>query len=201
MPKYDPRVDAYIAKSADFAQPILEHLRELIHEACPDCEETIKWGFPSFDYKGPFCSTAAFKAHCAFGFWKTSLIPDPDGILTRVSMGSLGKITSLKDLPSDRVLKSFIAAAKRLNDEGIKIPTKPKSTVKRETVVPDYILKALKKNRKALATFEAFSPSHRREYINWITEAKQEETKTRRINTMIEWLVEGKSRDWKYKKK
>ncbi len=200
MPKTDPRVDAYIAKSGDFAKPILIHLRKLVHEACPDCEEIIKWGVPFFDYKGPFCSMAAFKAHSVFGFAKTSLIPDPKGILAAKkedAAGVMGRITNVKDLPSDKTILSFLKAAKKLNDDGIKLTAKAK-TPKKELVAPDYMMKAIKKNKAAFHAFEEFSPSHKREYIEWITEAKTEETRERRIETMLEWLVEGKSRHWKY---
>jgi uncharacterized protein YdeI (YjbR/CyaY-like superfamily) len=200
MPNRDPRVDAYIAKAAPFAQPVLQHLRNLVHTACPEVTETIKWGMPFFDYKGPFCNIAAFKAHCAFGFWKTALIPDPKGILKRDAMGSLGRITSLKDLPSDTILKGFIKAAKKLNDEGVKISPPKKTTEKKEIPVPDDIIGALKKNKKAWSAFEAFPPSHRKEYIQWITEAKTEETRQKRMATAIEWISEGKARNWKYQR-
>jgi uncharacterized protein YdeI (YjbR/CyaY-like superfamily) len=200
MPKTDKRIDDFIVKSADFAQPVLIHLRKLVHEACPDVEETMKWSFPFFDYKGPLCNMGAFKAHCSFGFWKATLLPDPKGVLTKEggSAGSFGKITSLKDLPADKVLTAFIKAAKKLNDDNVKVTkeTKPPS---KELPVPDYMMKALKKNKKAFFTFEEFSPSHRKEYIQWITEAKTEETRLKRMDTMMEWLVEGKSRHWKYK--
>lgn len=200
MPKTDPRVDAYIAKAQPFAQPVMTHLRKLVHKVCPEVEETIKWGFTAFDYKGPFCTMASFKAHCAFGFWKTKLIADPEGILSRNSMGSLGKLTSLKDLPSDKVLTAFLKAAMKLNEEGVKLPKPKKSATTKPLVIPDDIIRALKKDKKALATFEAFAPSHRKEYVQWITEAKTEETRNRRITTMMELLKEGKSRNWKYQK-
>ncbi|MEO7310922.1 MAG: DUF1801 domain-containing protein [Chitinophagaceae bacterium] len=111
MPTIDPRVDAYIEKSAPFAQPILLHLRKLVHKACPQVVETIKWSFANFDYKGMFCSFAAFKQHCAFGFWKTALMADPEGVLSEKkneAMGCLGRITSMKDLPPDAVIIRFI---------------------------------------------------------------------------------------------
>ncbi len=200
MPKTDPRVDAYIAKAQPFAQPVMIHLRKLVHKVCPEVEETIKWGFTAFDYKGPFCTMASFKAHCAFGFWKTKLIHDPEGILTRDSMGSLGKLTSVKDLPSDKILTAFLKAAMKLNEEGVKLPKPKKTASPKPLVIPDYIIKALKKDKKALATFEAFAPSHRKEYVEWITEAKTEETRNRRIATMMELLAEGKSRNWKYQR-
>lgn len=204
MPAKDPRVDLYISKSADFARPILIHLRELIHLACPDVQETIKWSFASFDYKGPMCSMAAFKHHCAFGFWKASLMKDKTLVSNAESesaMGHYGKITSLKDLPSDKIILSHIKEAMMLNEKGIKLPQKKTSKEKKEVVFPDYFLKQLKKNKKAFTTFEDFSPSHKREYVEWITEAKTEETKTRRMQTAIEWLSQGKPRNWKYMKK
>jgi uncharacterized protein YdeI (YjbR/CyaY-like superfamily) len=142
---------------------------------------------------------AAFKAHCIFGFWKTALIPDPKGILTREAMGSLGRITGLKDLPSDKVIMDFIKLAVKLNDEGIKLPAVKKKPAK-PLVIPDYFTKALKKDKKANATFEAFSPSHKKEYVEWITEAKTEETRERRMATALEWLGEGKARNWKYQR-
>ena len=204
MPATDTRIDAYIAQSADFARPVLEHLRRLIHKGCPGVEETMKWSFPHFQYKGAIlCSMAAFKQHCAFGFWKASLLKDPEGVLQikdREAMGHLGNITSRKDLPSDKILLAFIKEAAILNEEKIRT-VKKKAAPKKELPLPAALMAALKKNKKALAAFEAFAPSHRREYIEWITEAKTEETRDKRIATAIEWLAEGKSRHWKYQRK
>jgi uncharacterized protein YdeI (YjbR/CyaY-like superfamily) len=200
MATKDPRIDAYIAKSADFAKPILNHLRKLVHTACPEVEETMKWSFPHFDYKGVLCSMASFKQHCAFGFWKAALIfgdsapgKNPDD-----AMGHFGRITARADLPDDKVLIGYIKEAVRLNDEGIKLPAKPKSKEKRELAVPADFTTALKKNRTARTTFENFSYSHKKEYVQWITEAKREETRKQRMDTAIQWLTEGKSRNWKY---
>ena len=204
MAKKDARIDLYISKSAEFAKPILIHIRELIHTACPDVEETIKWSFASFDYKGPMCSMAAFKQHCAFGFWKASLMKDKSLVANAESesaMGHYGKITSLKDLPPDKKIIAHIKEAMMLNEKGIKLPPRKATTTKKEIVVPEYFLNQLKKNKKAFITFESFSPSHKREYVEWITEAKTDETKNRRIETAIEWMSEGKSRNWKYVKK
>lgn len=206
MPVKDKRIDAYIAKSEDFAKPILNHLRELVHKACPDVEETIKWGMPFFDYKGSFCSMASFKEHAVFGFWKDVLIKDPTGYFKKrankggEAMGNLGKITSLKDLPPDKVIIDFIKQAKKLNDDGVKLPPK---TPKEKPVleIPDYFIKALGKNKKALAVFEKFPPSHKREYLQWITEAKAEDTRNRRMAKAFEWIAEGKGRNWKYERK
>ncbi|MEO7490495.1 MAG: YdeI/OmpD-associated family protein [Ferruginibacter sp.] len=198
-------IDIYIAKSADFAKPILNHLRELVHAACPDAEEKIKWGFPHFDYKGEMmCSMAAFKQHVVFGFWKAALMKDPvliEHAKSEVSMGHLGRLSSLKDLPTDRKITSWIKEAMALNDNGIKLVAKSASTEKKELVVPDYFTKALKKNKKAQQTFEAFAYSHKKEYIQWIEEAKTEETKNKRLALAIEMMEEGKSRNWKYAKK
>lgn len=196
-------IDTYIAKSADFAKPILNHLRELVHKTCPDAEETMKWSFPHFDYKGEMlCSMAAFKQHCSFGFWKASLMKDKELMETaqsEVAMGHLGRITSLKDLPSDKKITAWIKKAMKLNEDGIKV-VKKKPTEKKDLVVPDYFTKAVKKNKKAWVTFEAFSPSAKKDYVGWITEAKTEETKEKRLIQAIEWMAEGKRRNWKYER-
>jgi len=194
----DPRVDAYIAKSADFARPILTHLRELVHATCPEAEETMKWSFPHFMYKGMLCAMASFKEHCSFGFWKGSLIVPKDGADSEEGMGHFGRITRISDLPSKKVLTGYIKTAMKLNEDGIKKPTPPKPKKLVEVVVPDDLLKALQGNSAARATFEKFSPSHKREYIEWITEAKTEATRTKRLQTAIEWMAEGKARNWKY---
>jgi len=198
-------VDTYIAKSAEFANPILNKIRILVHGACPDVEEKIKWSFPHFDYKGEMmCSMASFTHHCAFNFWKSSLMKDPAKILQRgdekTAMGSFGQIKSLKDLPADKIFISYIKEAAKLNKDGVKLPSKPKSTQKKELIVPDFFLKAVRKNKTAYKTFEAFSYSHKKEYVEWVTEAKTEETRHNRLATTVEWLSEGKSRNWKYAK-
>jgi uncharacterized protein YdeI (YjbR/CyaY-like superfamily) len=197
------RVDAYIAKSAAFAKPILTHLRELVHKAVPDVKETMKWNFPHFDYCGIMCSMASFKEHCAFGFWKASLMSDPKKILGRAdkeAMGHFGRITSLKDLPSDKVLLSYIKEAAKLNRDGVKLSPRRKPATK-ELKVPEYFMSRLKKNKKASATFEGFSPSNKRDYLEWVTEAKTEDTREKRLSTAIQWMSEGKKRNWKYIKK
>lgn len=201
MIKQDPRIDAYIAKAAPFAQTILQHIRKLVHKACPDITETMKWSFPHFEYKGVVCSMAAFKQHCAFGFWKASIMKDPNKIMQikdRGAMGHFDRITSIKDLPTDKIMIAYIKEAVQLNEDGVKLPAKTK-TVQKEIVIPADITAALKKNTKAGKVFEAFSPSHKKEYIEWITEAKTEPTRIKRLNTMLEWLEEGKDRNWKYK--
>ncbi|MBI5731193.1 MAG: YdeI/OmpD-associated family protein [Ignavibacteriales bacterium] len=204
MGKKDPRVDTYISKSQDFAKPILEHFRWLVHKVCPEVEETIKWGVPSFDYKGPYIMIAAFKQHCAIIFWKASLMKDPrlmENAKSEVAMGHLKKITSLKDLPSEKTLISYLKEAAKLNADGIKLPSRSKSKKKKELVIPNYFTKELKKNKKALETFNNFSYFRKKEYVEWITEAKTDETKNKRIATALDWLAEGKSRNWKYARK
>lgn len=201
MPPKDPRIDAYIDKSAAFAKPILSHLRKLIHKVCPQVEETMKWSFPHFDYKGEMmCSMASFKQHCSFGFWKASLMKDPvllETAKSEVAMGHLGRITSLKDLPTDKQLTAWIKEAMKLNDEGVKVK-KEKPVATKEISVPADLIAALKKNKKAFAIFEQFPPSHKKEYIQWIEEAKREETRKKRIEQTVEWVAENKQRNWKY---
>lgn len=206
MAKTDKKIDAYIMKSADFAKPVLMHIREVVHKACPDVEETIKWGFPNFTYKGSIlCSMAAFKQHCAFSFWLGALMKDPKNILKsgedRTSMGHLGQIKSLEDLPSDKVLQAYIKEAMALIDKGVKMEKKASPAAKKELEVPAFFMSALKKNKKALATFESFSNTNKKDYLEWITEAKTEETREKRMETAIEWMAEGKTRHWKYVKK
>ena len=204
MPKNIKAIDDYIIKSATFAQPILNHLRKLVHKACPDVEEKIKWSFPHFDYKGEMmCHMAAFKQHTAFGFWKAALMKDPilmQEARSESAMGHLGRITALSDLPPDKKLIAWIKEAMALNDKGIKLPSKSAKPQK-ELVIPEYILKAIKKNKKAWQVFDAFAYSHKKEYVLWVTEAKTEETRLRRLATAIEWIAEGKGRNWKYEKK
>jgi Uncharacterized protein conserved in bacteria len=201
MATMDSRVDAYIAKSADFAKPILTHIRELVHQACPEVEETMKWSMPFFMYKGMLCHMAAFKAHCSLGFWKSKLVMGEDSTANngdKDGMGQFGKISSLADLPSDKKMLGYIKEAKRLNEEGIQKPSKPKPAGARELIIPAELTAALKKNKKASATFAGFSYSHKKEYVDWITEAKREETRSQRLATTLAWLAEGKSRHWRY---
>lgn len=197
MPPYDKRIDAYIEKSAEFAQPVMTHLRELIHKGCPEVTETLKWSMPSFEYKGLLCGFAAFKQHCTFGFWKQSLMETDAFPKNKTAMGSFGRITSLKDLPSDKVMLGLIHQAMELNEKGIKVPKKAPSP-KKELVVPDILTKALSKNKAAKTTFENFPYSCKKEYVEWITEAKTEPTRDKRLASTIEWLAEGKRRNWKY---
>lgn len=200
MPSTDPRIDAYIERSADFAQPILRHLRKLIHRACPDVAETLKWSMPSFEYKGILCGFAAFKAHCTFGFWKQSLMESDAFPKNKTAMGSFGRITSLKDLPSDKVMADLIRQAMELNDKGVKVPKKSAASGKKELVVPAILAAALKKNKAARDTFENFPYSCKKEYAEWIADAKTDATREKRLATTLEWLSEGKRRNWKYEK-
>lgn len=204
MGKTDPRVDAYVDKAADFARPILSHLRQLVHSGCPDVEETIKWGFPHFEHKGMLCSMAAFKQHCAFGFWKASLLAEKHPELAGAedpAMGQLGRITAISDLPDEETLLQYVRDAAALNEQGVKVPGRSKPKPKRELEVPADLLEALRTNPRALATFEGFSYSHKKEYVEWLTEAKSEETRKRRLETAVEWMAEGKVRNWKYVRK
>jgi uncharacterized protein YdeI (YjbR/CyaY-like superfamily) len=193
----DTRVDAYIAHSADFAQPILSHVREVVHAACPEVEETIKWGFPHFMCNGMLCGIASFKQHCTLNFWKGALILE-DGGSEEQAMGQFGRITSVSDLPPDEVLAGYFRKAMALNEAGTKAPSRSSRKAAPEPVAPEYFMAALKQNGSALTTFEGFSPSHKREYIQWVTEAKGEDTRKRRLETAIEWMSEGKPRNWKY---
>lgn len=197
--KTSSAIDAYILKAQPFAQPILNHLRALVHHACPEVVETVKWGMPFFDYKGPLCNMAGFKQHCSFGFWKASLMKDPalmQAAATETAMGHFGKITSLKDLPSDKKMIAYIKEAMKLNDAGIKV--EKKAVVKKETIIPAYFTKELNKNLKAKDTFNQFSASCKREYVDWIVDAKTEATRIKRMTQAIAWMEEGKKRNWKY---
>ena len=196
-------IDDYIAKSADFAKPILTHIRELVHKACPDAEEKMKWSFPHFDYKGEMmCSMAAFKQHAVFGFWKATLMKAPvliENAQSETAMGHLGKLTLIKDLPSYKKMMAWIKEAMLLNDKGIRLPAKIKSTENKELIVPDYFSKTLKKNKIAKEVFGTFSYSHKKEYLEWITQAKTEVTRNKRMLQAIGMMEEAKSLNWKYK--
>jgi uncharacterized protein YdeI (YjbR/CyaY-like superfamily) len=201
MGQYDIRVDAYIDKSADFAKPILKYIRELVHDTSPLLTETMKWGFPFFDYKGPVCQMAAFKGHMGFGFWKQAQLNDPGKLIHKEdgTAGSFGKITSLSDLPADEILVDFIKQAMRLNEDGNKKPTVKKETAPKTPIeMPANFADLLAANPKALEVYYNFSPSAKREYLEWIVEAKTDTTRQKRMETAAEWIAEGKSRNWKY---
>lgn len=200
MARKDPRVDAYIAAAAPFARPILKHLRKVVHTGCPQVEETMKWSMPHFLHHGILCGMAAFKAHCTFGFWKGRLILGPDAHEDE-AMGQFGRITSLADLPPPKVLVAYVRKAVTLNESDAKSARLPRPKQSRGDIeVPPILAEALSKNRRARETFAKFPPSHRREYIDWIAEAKREETRQRRLATAIEWMAEGKSRHWRYER-
>lgn len=202
----DARIDAYIAKSAPFAQPILEHLRDTVHKGCPHVEETIKWGMPFFTVNGkPFCMMAAFKNHCRFGFWS----PEARRALAKtgkeanIGMGSTRRIATLGDLPGEKKMVAYVKTAAELAavaPQKGSAPRKAKAPKPELPLHPDFAA-ALKKNKKAAAALAAFSPTHRREYHEWINSAKQDETRAARISTAMQWLVQGKSRHWKYQRR
>lgn len=204
MAKKIKAIDDYIAKRADFAKPILNHIRELVHKACPTVEEKTKWSMPHFDYKGKMmCHMAAFKQHAAMGFWFGAIMKDAvllENAKSEVAMGHLGRITQMKDMPADKKIISWIKESMEFIDNGIKLPAK-KATDNKEIVAPDYFTSTLNKNKKAKQVFDKFPPSHKKEYLEWITGAKTEETRNRRMTTAIEWIEEGKGRNWKYERK
>lgn len=225
----DPRIDAYIARSTEFARPILAHLREIVHEGCPGVVENVKWGMPSFEYKGLLCGMAAFKQHCTFGFWKHTLVvgeaerpaarggrskatareaakakekkrqPAAKTARSDEAMGDFGRITKVSELPSRRQILQWVRKAAALNDAGVKVE-RPRRAPARPLPVPADLAAGLKKNKAAAAHFEAFSPSKRKDYIEWITEAKTAETRNRRLAAALEWIAEGKSRNWRYER-
>jgi uncharacterized protein YdeI (YjbR/CyaY-like superfamily) len=204
MEHVDPRIDAYIAKSRDFAKPILMHLRQLVHQACPDITETMKWSMPFFDYKGALCNMAAFKEHASFGFWKANTLKDEHKIIKRgdeAAAGSLGRITSLADLPSDEILIAYIKEAVALNEDGVKAAPRfaPKVAAEKPALImPPEFNAMLESNPMAKMHFDEFSLSKKKEYIEWFVDAKTEATKQKRMEQALEWISEGKSRHWKY---
>jgi uncharacterized protein YdeI (YjbR/CyaY-like superfamily) len=198
MPSKPRTPDAYISSAPAFAKPILKHIRKLVKKACPDATESIKWSHIFFEHQGMLCMMAAFKAHCSLGFWHHGMkaVLKEHGFTPRQGAGDFGALRTLDDLPEDAVLIKFIETAAALNAAGgpSRAPAKPK----KPAAVPPDLAKALKTNAAAAKTFEAFSPSARREYVEWITEAKREETRAQRLATTLEWLAEGKKRNWKY---
>lgn len=200
----DPRIDAYIEKAAPFAQPILTHLRDLVHQACPHITESVKWSMPFFIQQGVIlCHMAAFKQHCAFGFWGSEMQKAlaKDGLKSSEAMGTLGRITSVKALPLDKVLLAYLRQAAELVESGKRTKSLDRPPAKRKhrpVAVPPELSSALKKNKLAAKAFAAFSPSCQREYTEWIAEAKRAETKQLRLKQAITWIAQGKSRHWKY---
>jgi uncharacterized protein YdeI (YjbR/CyaY-like superfamily) len=203
---FDPRVDKYIAKSRPFAQPILLHLRELVHKACPGVVETMKWSRPFFEYKGVILGNmSAFNQHCSFGFWgeEISAVLREAKVLQPDAMGSLGRLTSVEDLPARKQMLGLLRQAVSFIDSGqYTSPIAARNRVVKAPVptpkAPLEFTKALKANKKASAAFADFSPSCKREYIEWIADAKRPETRDKRIATAVEWISEGKQRQWKY---
>jgi uncharacterized protein YdeI (YjbR/CyaY-like superfamily) len=205
-PATDSRVDAYIAKAAPFAQPVLTHLRAIIHKACPEVAEDIKWGRPFFLHGGTIlCNISAFKEHCSFGFWGAEIgkVLRADGVLQSGGMGSLGRITGVKDLPPDKQLLGYVRQAAGFIDNGLgdnrivvarRVVKAPKPAIE----TPAEFTAALRRDRKAAKAYAAFSPSCQREYAEWIADAKRPETRDRRIAQAVEWIAEGKQRNWKY---
>ena len=199
MATKDPRVDAYIARAAPFARPILTALRNAMHAACPDVVETIKWSVPAYEHRGVMCGLAAFKNHVKLGFWKAQVLADrgfPE--VMSDEPGGLDHLTSVDDLPAAPRLAAIIKGAAALNEDGV--TTKRRSTPKPPIKPPAYFLAAIKKSRKAMATYDAFSPSNKREYVEWVTGAKSEETRDRRLAHAVAWMAEGKSRNWQYER-
>jgi len=196
MARRDPRVTAYIGRAAPFARPILRHLRAVVHEACPEVEEALKWGMPAFLHHGLLCGMAAFKAHATFGLWRSQEVLGVQG--DRDAMGSYGRITAVADLPARRTLLAQVRKAATVNEAG------PRRVAPRRRkpapVTPPDLRAALSRNARAKAAWERFPPGHRREYIEWITEAKQPETRARRLATTVAWVAQGKGRNWKYQR-
>jgi len=197
MGKHVPGVDAYIAKSAEFARPILEQLRAIVHATCPEVEEGIKWGMPFFSYRdSPMCHMAAFKQHCSFGFW---LSKDVTGGNVGDGMGQFGKLASPKDLPPKKELAALLRKAMALNEAGVK-HVRTKAGGKPPSAPPEDLATLLAKRQHAAArkNWAGFPPGAQREYIDWITDAKTDATRQKRLATTLEWLAEGKRRNWKY---
>jgi uncharacterized protein YdeI (YjbR/CyaY-like superfamily) len=194
----DPRIDAYIARQADFARPILEHLRRIVHRAAPEVEETIKWGMPHFTYKGRlFAGMAAFKAHAAFGLWQASAVLGETGS-EREAMGQFGRLASIADLPGEEELEAIVRRASEQAEQGPR--PRPKKPPRPELETPAELETALDSNPAARETFDAFPPGCRRDYVEWVVEAKRPETRDKRIAQAVEWMAEGKRRNWKYEK-
>jgi uncharacterized protein YdeI (YjbR/CyaY-like superfamily) len=198
--KHDPRIDAYIERQAEFAKPILNYLREAVHAACPQAEETLKWSAPAFMYKGEILGImAAFKQHAAFNLWRGEQVVGRMGEEDR-AMGQFGRMASLDDVPDRKALEAILHKAMALADAGIRPLKTKKDQPKPPAEAPEDLLKALGANPKAVETFDGFSPSARREYVEWVTDAKQAATRERRIAQAVEWIAEGRKRNWKYEK-
>ena len=196
-------VDAYIAGAPAYARPILEAIREAFHAGCPEVEERIKWRIPSFECQGMLGGMAAFKKHVSFGFWKSKLLEEFFGGLPEKHRAAMtaGRFESLSELPPKRVLVVCVREAMRLNHEGVKEPRAARTQAAKRVVVPTDLAAALAKNARARESFSSFAPSHKREYVEWIVEAKRAETRARRVKDAVAWLAVGKRRNWKYEKR
>ncbi len=198
----DPRIDAYIAEASAFARPILTHLRELLHKGCPEVIEDFKWGRPFFLHHGILCGMSAFKAHCSFGFWHQGMtaVNGRDVGARQQPLGSLARITSLADLPDDRAMLGHIRQAVKLNESGAPAlpPRRPRSKQPKTLTVPDDLAAALKKNKKAAETFEEFSYTNRKNYVEWVASAKLAETRAKRLASTMKRLSEGRKQNWEY---
>lgn len=200
MTQRNPAVDAFIAGAPAYARPIFTRVRAAFHAGCPQLEERIKWGVPSFEYKGMLGGMAVFKRHVSFGFWKSRLMADFEKTFGRPGRASAmgARVESVRDLPAKGVLVAFVKEARRLNDEGIKEPKRARPQRSPRVAVPADLKAALARNARAGAAFAAFSPSHKREYVEWITEAKRPATRAKRLATTLSWLAAGKHRNWRY---
>ena len=211
--KLDPRVDAQIEGAPGFARPVLRHLRTLIHQA-GEVEETIKWQRPFFLHQGEIvCSLGAFKEHCSLGIWGEGMsdVLRADGVSGDDASGSIGRITCLADLPDDALLLHWlrkavaIAAAKASAPRGARIKAAPQKAgkslpqiAKGELATPEDLVRELARVAGATENFQAFAPSCRKEYVEWIEEAKRPETRAKRLGEAVGWIAEGKRRNWKY---
>jgi len=200
----DKDFDSYIANAEPFAQPLLKYFRACVHEACPQVEETFKWSMPHFVYKSSIlCHMAAFKNHTSYSFWLAGKMQDSDGVFVTTAksgMGHFGKVSSLDQLPEKKILVKYIKEAMALTDSGEKLQTASKKKPAKRYDVPEAMVQALEQNTRAMANYMAFSQSKKNDYIEWIAEAKTDATQKRRLDQMIEWLEEGKPRNWKYMK-
>lgn len=203
MSNFNPKVDQYIEKAADFAKPIMEYLRQIVHDTCPEVTEVIKWGIPHFDYKGDMmCILASYKHHCSFSLHKAELMSDAklvESVKAGRKMGYMDKLKTIADLPPRKVLVSYIKEAMALNENGSK-KVRPKSATPKVIEVPDYFSEKLATNPKAKAIFEAKSASFRKNYLVWISDAKTEATRQKRMEESLAWIAEGKGRFWQYEK-
>ena len=198
MGKKDPRIDAYIAEAAEYARPILTRLRALVHATCPEALETLKWSAPAFDYHGFLCGMAAFKKHCAFGFWKHELVIGDDP-RSKQAAGSFGALKTVADVPPKAKFAAWMKTAMRLNEQGVSTPRK-KSRPQTPAKLHPELKAALAANKKAAAAFATFAPSAQREYVEWIAEAKTDATRARRSAQAVEWIAQGRRRNWKYER-